>query len=481
MMGLVSNKQAQLEIAGRDEHALVSLLFILLKTARFVDANNSTYLTQSSKFYVVFRRLVDKYGKISIKIIDGRVFVRDKIIKFNSDGLVNATAILDNWRQIGVGGITLDDSLDNRQLDKFIYLIAKGSGTTADRESVVQRLSDLGIEGISLLGIEQKTEKKLLSEEKRKLIRRTARVTFFKSISVVQDAMVCAAQDKEIDITKARRVVHSMIDQISGNESYMLQLTSIRDFDDHTYAHSSNVCVYSLTMGVRLGFDKLRLSQLGMAALFHDIGKVRLPGDLIRKPDAFNENDWIQMQRHPELGVKTILRNLKFDDYSARAARASFEHHINDDFTGYPVLREKVPTNLFSKIIAISDTFDALTSGRVYIKKAIPTDEVLRKMMYQMTVKFDAFLLKMFVNIIGIYPAGTLVLLSSEELAMVTQNNQDNLSRPQVKIIGDRSGPKKEFTSIDLSQAEHTGIGIQKIIDPGKHNIDLKAILQMDN
>ena len=102
-------------------------------------------------------------------------------------------------------------------------------------------------------------------------------------------------------------------------------------------------------------------------------------------------------------------------------------------------------------------------------------------MMYQMTVKFDAFLLKMFVNIIGIYPAGTLVLLTSEELAMVTQNNQDNLSRPQVKIIGDRSGPKKEFIAIDLSQAEHAGIGIQKIIDPGKHNIDLKTILQMDS
>ncbi|MCP4704340.1 MAG: HD domain-containing protein [candidate division Zixibacteria bacterium] len=480
-METMANRQSQLEIASRDEHALVSLLFILLKTARFVDANNATYLTQSSKFYVVFRRLVDEHGKVSIKIIDGRVFVRDKIIKFNSDGLVDATAILDSWRQIGVGGVTFDDSLDNRQLDKFIYLIAKGSGVKTDRESVIKRLSDLGIEGVSLMGIERKVEKKLLSEQKRKLIRRTARVTFFKSISVVQDAMVCAKQDKDIDITKARRVVHSMIDQIAGNESYMIQLTSIRDFDDHTYAHCSNVCVYSLTMGVRLGFDKYRLSQLGMAALFHDIGKVSLPGDLIRKPDAFNEDDWIQMQRHPELGAKTVLRNLKFDDYSARAARAAFEHHINDDFTGYPVLREKVQTNLFSKIIAIADTFDALTSGRVYIKKAIPTDEVLRKMMYQMTVKFDAFLLKMFVNIIGIYPAGTLVLLSSEELALVTKNNQKNLSRPQIKIIGDSSGPKKEFIPVDLSQSKHAGISIQKIIDPGKHNIDMKTILQMDN
>ena len=165
---------------------------------------------------------------------------------------------------------------------------------------------------------------------------------------------------------------------------------------------------------------------------------------------------------------------------SARAARAAFEHHINDDFTGYPVLRDKIKTNLFSKIIAISDTFDALTSGRVYIKKAIPTDEVLRKMMYQMTVKFDAFLLKMFVNIIGIYPAGTLILLSSDELALVTQNNQDNLSRPIVKIIGDRSGPKDAFEEIDLSQPEYADKNIIKIVDPGKHNIDIKTILQMD-
>ena len=98
-----------------------------------------------------------------------------------------------------------------------------------------------------------------------------------------------------------------------------------------------------------------------------------------------------------------------------------------------------------------------------------------------MTVKFDAFLLKLFVNIIGIYPAGTLVLLSSEELALVTRNNRDNLSRPHVKIIGDRSGPKKEFMEIDLAQPEHASKGIQKIIDPGKHNIDLKTILQMDS
>jgi HD-GYP domain-containing protein (c-di-GMP phosphodiesterase class II) len=233
-------------------------------------------------------------------------------------------------------------------------------------------------------------------------------------------------------------------------------------------------------MGIRLGLDRQQLSQLGFAALFHDIGKVKLPEDLIRKPDVFDENDWIQMQRHPLLGAKTILRNMRFDQHTARAALVAFEHHINNDYTGYPVLNNKRPTTLFSRIVSIADTFDALSSGRVYLKKSIPPDEVLRKMMYQMTVKFDDFLLKLFVNIIGVYPAGTLVLLSTEQLAVVSRNSSTNLSRPAVKLIGDKSGPYNEFTELDLSQPEHAGKRVMKIIDAAKYNIDIKSIILSD-
>jgi len=158
----------------------------------------------------------------------------------------------------------------------------------------------------------------------------------------------------------------------------------------------------------------------------------------------------------------------------------AFEHHINEDFTGYPALTARRPTNLFSKIIALVDTFDALTSGRVYMKNAIPPDEVLRKMMYQMNIKFDAFLLKMFVSIIGIYPAGTLILLSTDELAVVVQNNPENLARPIVKIVGDRKGPHSEYMTVNLMLVENAERKIIRIIDPKKYNIDIKNILLSD-
>jgi len=479
-METVRLEKGQFEIAGKNEVAFVNSFFILFKTAQYVEAGNSTYQTQSSKFYVNFRRLVDESGKVSIKVIDGRIFICDRMVKFDSEGLVRARSIVDAWRRIGIGGIVFDDNLDNRQIDKFIQVIANIDRAASSNADIGKKFPDCGLNGIKLLGIDEEQSMPLLTEDKRTIMRRAARVTFFRAITVVEDAVMRAANDKSIDISKARRAVHSLIDQIAEDESVLIELTNIRDFDEYTYVHSANVSVYSLTLGLRLGLDRQRLSELGFAALFHDIGKVRLPGDLIRKPDIYDEDDWRQMQRHPLLGAKTILRNMKFDRHSARAALVAFEHHINNDFTGYPVLIRKMPTNLFSKIVAIADTFDAMSSGRVYIKKLIPPDEVLRKMMYQMTVKFDDFLLKMFVNIIGIFPAGTLVLLTTDHLAVVSRNNQANLSRPVVRIIGDKTGPYKKFVETDLSLPENADRLISKIIDPNKYNIDIKSIILSD-
>ena len=472
--------QQSLEFADRDELSLLNGFFVLFRSAAYVEQNNETYQTQSARFYRLFQKNTDAKGKVIIKVIDGRIFIGERLAKFDSDGMVRSRGIIDSWHQLGIGGMILEEFLDQRQIDKLIYLIARTGLSDHNKRAVSERLVDLGIDGITLLGVEEKQEKAVLSDDRRTMIRRAARVTFFRAISTVEEVMARAAEDKDIDISKTRRTVHTLIDQIAADESSLLELTAIRDFDEYTFAHCTNVCVYALTMGLRLAMDRTRLSELGFAALFHDLGKVKLPNDLVRKPDVYDENDWIQMQKHPQLGAKTILRNLTFDRGSVRAAVAAFEHHINEDFTGYPMLREKRPTNLFSKIISIADTFDALTSGRVYIKKPLSPDEVLRKMMYQMTVKFDAFLLKLFVNIVGVYPPGTLVMLTSDELAVVMQNRQEDLMHPQVRVIGNRSGPLREYVDLDLADPEYKARRITRIIDPDKYGLDIKQILLAD-
>ncbi len=467
----------KLELAGPDEVALINTLIILFKTAQFMDITNDAYKTQAKRFQEHFDRLIARRHQITIKTLEGRILIDEKLVKFDGDGTVRARELIDRWRTIGIGGIVLNDALEVGQIGQFISLMTQVEKNKGNLEVIAGKLKSASIDGLKLLACPEVDDNQKDEWDERKILRKKAQTAFFRAIVVVQEVMSQATTEKDIDTTRTRRVVHSLIDLLNEDENALIELTAIRDFDEYTYVHSVNVCIYALTIGIRLEFDRKNLSNLGFAALFHDMGKVRLPEDLITKPGKYDENDWIQMHKHPLMGAKTVLRNCTFDEHTARAARVAMEHHINEDLTGYPTLKNRVQTNLFSKIVAIADAFDALTSGRVYLGRAIPPDEVLRILMYQMTVKFNAILLKLFVNIVGVYPAGTMILLSSDELAIVTEKGQNNLARPVVKIVGDRSGPYESFFEIDLAAPENLSKQIVRVIDPTGYDIDIKSII----
>ena len=481
-MKAIAENTANRILAGADEERFLTMFFVLYKTARIIEGNNNAFKNQSGNFYDLLKRLLKNSDDVTIKVLSGRYFINGLMVRFNDKGLSGADSVVKEWRTLGVGGVCFERSVTREEMEQFFIFIAQIKPNSENLESLSEKLKSNEIPSIELLAQVNEAEAvQYISEEVRRKFRVAARSTFFKAMSVVQEVVVNTSVDKDINTSKTKRVIHSLIDHITRDESSLIELAAIKDFDDYTYAHSTNVCVYSLTLGVRLHLDRSRLSQLGFTALFHDIGKVKLPTDLIRKPDSFDENDWIQMQKHPLLGAKTILRNLRFDEHTARAARGALEHHINKDFTGYPMLRyKKRPVNLFSKIISIVDTFDALTSGRVYLKKAIEPEDVIKKMLYQMNVKFDKFLLKIFNDIIGIYPAGTLVLLNSDELALILTNNDLDKARPFVKIIGNAEGLLENPVWVDLSIPENYDKKIVRKVDPERFGLKLKDFILKD-
>ncbi len=469
-------------LAGDSEEKLVSLLFAISKNARIVDRNNPVLRRQCRNFYALLRDLLADREHVSVKMIDGRFFVDQKLARFDAQSASGSAAVIKGWISVGLGGVIFKAGLTMEHLEEWFVFLGSVWPRGEDAAEFSELLRGWSIPSVQMLSAQElESERPAVAEELRRQFRASARGTFFRAMTVVEDNMVCMAEGREVDVSTTKRIVRSLIEHITKDDQSLLELAAIKDFDDYTYAHSTNVCVYALTLGVRLGLDRGRLSQLGFAGLFHDVGKIKLSADLIRKPDAYDENDWIQMQRHPLLGAKTMLRNLKLDVHTARAARAALEHHINDDLTGYPVLhgRER-PQNLFSRIISIVDTFDALTSGRVYLRNRIAPDKVLKKMHYQMRVKFDAFLLKIFTNVIGVFPAGTLVLLSSDELALVLTNNDSDKARPYVKIVGNRQGllPSPEW--VDLSLPEHAHRTIVRMVDPTRYGLDIKDFIFSD-
>lgn len=465
-------------LAGQNEERLLNAFFVLYKTSRLVDESNDVFKRQIQHFQDVFQTLAGERAEMSLKHVAGHYFVNEQMVRFDSQGLSGADDIIGEWRQMGIGGVSIDADIELTDLARFFTLMADLKPAGKDLTAITTQLTDHGLSQVRLMSVEEVDDQTDITDDERQRFRKMARSTFSKAMAVVQDIVASARDNQEINVARTRRVVHSLIDHISRDEHSMIELTSIRDYDDYTYAHSTNVAVYALTMGARIGLDRARLSQLGFAALFHDVGKVKLPVDLIRKPDAFDENDWVQMQRHPLLGAKTILRNLKLDIHTVRAARAAFEHHINSDFTGYPMLYygRREPT-LFSRIISVVDTFDALASGRVYLKNALPADQVLKKMRFQMTNKFDPFLLKLFNDVIGVYPAGSLILLTTDEIALVLTNNDQEPLRPYVKIVGDRDGLLGEPLWLDLSLPENTDRKVVRQIDPARYGLDIRDFI----
>ena len=469
-------------LGGLVEEKLLTAFFIFYKTARIIDRNNPTFQRQGQAFFEQLLAAGRVSGEVAIKIITGRYFVNENMVRFDDTGLSGAASVAREWKSLGVGGVAFSEGISQADVAAFFQFMAAAKPNSENLETLSERLKTQHLTCVRLLSVREKDAAyQLVSEETRRQFRAAARTTFFQAMTVAEKAMADTRDQKTINVSRTKRVIQSLIDHITRDESSLIELTSIKDFDDYTYAHSTNVCVYALTLGVRIGLDRARLSRLGFASLFHDVGKVRLSTDLIRKPGSYDENDWIQMQRHPLLGAKTILRNMKLDAHTARAARGAFEHHINRDYTGYPMLQyRKRPLNLFSRIISIVDTFDALSSGRIYLKQAVPPDETLRKMHFQMNTKFDTLLLKIFNDIIGIYPAGSLVLLTTEEIALVLTNNEADRSRPYVKVVGNRAGLTETPEWADLSQPENAHRKIVRMVDPRRYGLNIKDFVLQD-
>jgi HD-GYP domain-containing protein (c-di-GMP phosphodiesterase class II) len=243
-------------------------------------------------------------------------------------------------------------------------------------------------------------------------------------------------------VKKVKRVVQDIVDQILTEESSLIGLTTIRDYDEYTFTHSVNVCIFSVALGKRLGLTKLQLFDLGMAALFHDIGKYRVPEAVLNKVGALTDEEWRLIASHPWLGVLALFQVRGAQELPYRSMIVAHEHHMKRDLTGYPRAIRDRQVNMFSKIVAIADGFDAATSRRVYQTVPITPAQVMLEMRDNPRRGMDPVLVKAFINMTGIYPVGTLVVLDTFELGIVHAVNplQEMLSRPVVRIVSDQQG-----------------------------------------
>jgi HD-GYP domain-containing protein (c-di-GMP phosphodiesterase class II) len=288
------------------------------------------------------------------------------------------------------------------------------------------------------------------------------------SVVAVKEVAQKVSQRSVAGIRKARRLAQTMVDLVLDDESLMLGLTTIRDYDDYTYTHSVNVALLAMALGKRIGLSQIFLEQLGICGMFHDLGKVEVPKEILLKPDMLNTGEWDQMRKHPVIGVHRVLKLHASRDMKSRVALGPFEHHLNYNLTGYPRTHFVNKVTLFGKILRIADTYDALTSERKYRPRAFSPDEALKLMWTKVGEDYDPILLKIFVNMVGLYPVGTVLKLNTGEMGLVVDYPRDDeRTRPEVLLLeDDGQGGFKGGKTVSLEERdEKTGSFLRNVLE----------------
>ncbi|MFZ2948979.1 MAG: HD domain-containing phosphohydrolase [Desulfuromonadaceae bacterium] len=275
----------------------------------------------------------------------------------------------------------------------------------------------------------------------------------------------------------------TVVDQMAGvtmREPWaLLGLTMIKDYDNYTYTHCVNVGIISMALGATLGLDATSVRDLGIAGQLHDIGKTLISKDILNKPGKLSSVEFDEMKRHPELGSEIIS---KMEGLKPHIAPVVLGHHLYHDRSGYPEWASKRSFNQMIDIVTIADTYDAITTLRVY-QPAYPHKVAISTMKKMTKTTLNEAVFERFVEMMGTYPVGTLVRLDTNEIALVYRPNPLDKNAPLVRILidgkGKRLGAPREqaLTGADGSLYAR----IVAVVDPLLKNIDIGSLISSGN
>ncbi len=459
-------------VYNRAALAFLRHLKMAYKAAKIYDPSNEIVQSQCRVLFSLTDALLRESGELSLLLRQSTLFFNGSKVRFAFNNYELFRFLSDEMKRRGVGHLSFMPGLSPEELTGFISLFAQKPSRTGS--TAADFGATLTLNKILHVYVEPPAEYEDLRGGERESLK-----LFFMGISHLKEVFGKFRRGESLPINVTRRLMHSLFNHIVNNEAFSLGLTTIKNFDDYTLNHSLNVCLLSIALGRRLGLDKNELTDLGISAFFHDYGKMEIPREILDKPGKLEKSEWAVMETHPQLGAEKLMRLKETSAVPVGAINVAMEHHIKEDLNGYPILQRKKDISLYSKIVKVCDVYDALTTPRPYRDRTFRPDEALSLMVSETGTGFDAIILKVFAQMLGFYPVGTLVRLNTGELAIVFETNSEpSLSnRPRVRLITDASGQKLVGDIIDLAENDPaTGKPLKTIVralDPQKLGIQV--------
>jgi HD-GYP domain-containing protein (c-di-GMP phosphodiesterase class II) len=452
----------------------------LLRTARTHDVSNQAFQRQLREFLGVLLQVMEEEDEVALAAVADYFYLNGVRLKASASLLSVYHSLIEEFERRSLGGVRFLQGVTPAEMERFLQLfMAAEDATLAERFS--EAVAEASIEHILPVPVADLDKGDLTREleEDRTPVgeRGRAKKVFWRAVLGTRRIVVRAAQTGRPDLRQAKRLVQPVVDSIMSNEYSIVGLTALKEHDEYTYAHCVNVSVLSVSMGQALGLPRQALADLGVTALLHDIGKVAVPGDVLRKPAKLTVDEWSFIQRHPLEGVKMMFRMPGLSSLTLDVMRVCLEHHLNFDLTGYPEIEHEWAQATMTRIVAVADCFDAMTAHRAYHQRARTPFEGLQYLLGPTRVQFDPAVLWSLVQTVGLYPAGSVLLTQSNHVVLALSPNPNDLRRPFCRVLVRPDGtpvPEDvEETWDPMPQAE----GVLRVLRPEETTIDAQERL----
>jgi putative nucleotidyltransferase with HDIG domain len=316
-------------------------------------------------------------------------------------------------------GVKLDENLLNRLLDKgidFLYIQDKKTMDIRYKETISQQVHREAIETIE---------------------------TTFQQVQ--EDSYISNSFVIEKATKRFTSLIRNLSVEIKNNQELLELLSDVYIYDNYIFTHSLNVTMYSLAIGMQLNLTQKELEVLGLGAILHDVGKMKIPENILLKPGRLTQEEYEEVKKHAEEGFQ-MLRNVQ--TMPLLVAHCAFQHHERVNGTGYPRGIEGKEIHDYGKIIAVADVFDAVTSNRVYRTAMLP-HEGLEILYAGSDNLFDIKIIEAFRKAVAIYPVGITVLLNDGRKGVVCRQNSGLSERPVVRVL-EENGMEVDPYNLDL-------------------------------
>ena len=371
--------------------------------------------------------------------------ISDETLVFEGVPIFNLTSSLDLFMErlaaIGIQAIVFEKGLSFDDIERFIRFLHETKEEGLSPSDVQERIEGLGVTHLRVKPPEEE------EEDDYSLARETYNNAVHAVMAVLQEIRLGRIPSG----AESERVVKDISGMLQRNRDAILALTLIKNFDEYTYNHSVNVAVLALAVSDALSLSSQEKTDIGVAALLHDVGKTQLALDLIRKPGGLTTMEFDEIKKHPEEGFVLLGKMSHIRPASAYMVR---EHHIRYDQSGYPNLGPDYIPQPKSQIISVADCYDALTTMRSY-QMAKPPLEALEIMEKLAGKSFNPDMLAVLKNVMGRYPIGTMVRLDSLEVGVVTGVGPSGQGPIKVAVVIDREGnPLVRPEEVDMGEID---------------------------